>query len=182
MSKHKRAIQDAIRRIVNPDNIDTPRVIYGTVESVDMDALTCDVISITDIGETTIPGVSLMADIDDGVLYQPTVGSTVVVLWSDKQEPFVAFFSSIDNMYFWSQGRIQFNDGSFKGLVKVVELTQRLNALENAMNSWKQIAIQMAPGCTTYGIAGDFAGFGADTIPITQESDIENPLITHGDN
>jgi hypothetical protein len=180
--KHKRAIQDAIRAIVNPNNIDTHRLVYASVLSVDMDSYTCNVQAIVDQAETEIPGVSLMADIEDGVLYQPTVGSTVVVAWSDKLEPFVAFFSSIDNMYFWSQGQIQLNDGTFEGLVKVVPLTQALNALQNDINNLKQVFAAMAPGLTTYGIGGDYTGYAAQYLHVTEQSEIENTKITHGTN
>jgi hypothetical protein len=45
----------------------------------------------------------------------------------NEVEGFVALYSQVDS--------IQFGDGSFDGLVKVIELTSKLNDLENKVNS-----------------------------------------------
>lgn len=139
----------------------------------------CEVVS-TDEGERTCNvqngvneiTVRLMPVVDDGVLIMPVVGSIVTVLQSDKYDPVIVQYSEVE--------KIILMGGDNKGLVKVVELKNKLNALENQMNSilnvLKTTSIPLAPS-GTYPFAPLYASI--NPLTPTQQTDIENPLIKH---
>jgi hypothetical protein len=139
----------------------------------------CEVVS-TDEGERTCNvqngvneiTVRLMPVVDDGVLIMPAVGSIVTVLQSDKYDPVIVQYSEVE--------KIILMGGDNKGLVKVVELKNKLNALENQLNSvlnvLKTTSIPLAPS-GTYPFAPLYASI--NPLTPTQQTDIENPLIKH---
>lgn len=139
----------------------------------------CEVVS-TDEGERTCNvqngvneiTVRLMPVVDDGVLIMPVVGSIVTVLQSDKYDPVIVQYSEVE--------KIILMGGDNKGLVKVVELKNKLNALENQMNSilnvLKTTSIPLASS-GTYPFAPLYASI--NPLTPTQQTDIENPLIKH---
>lgn len=116
--------------------------------------------------------VRLMSVVDDGVLIIPKDDSFVCVLQSDKTEPIIVQFSEVE--------KIILMGGDNKGLVKVVELKNKLNNLENLVNNilttLKSTTIPLAPS-GTYLFAPLYTSL-SNLTPTTQ-SDIENPLIKH---
>lgn len=117
----------------------------------------------------------LMASVDDGMLYIPEVGSTVVVMLSKTVDPVILMYSGID--------KIVMRGGQFEGLVKVIELTEKLNNLENKVNTLINtfnnhthiLTLTMGTGTaapTVTPVSG--------TLTPTQQSEIENDKITHG--
>jgi hypothetical protein len=137
----------------------------------------CEVVS-TDEGERTCNvqngvneiTVRLMPVVDDGVLIMPAVGSIVTVLQSDKYDPVIVQYSEVE--------KIILMGGDNKGLVKVVELKNKLNALENQLNSVLTILkATVIPTATPYPFAPLYASI--NPLTPTQQTDIENPLIKH---
>lgn len=116
--------------------------------------------------------VRLMPVIDDGILIMPVIGSTVSVLQSDRYDPVIVQYSEVE--------KIILMGGDNKGLVKVVELKNKLNAVENQLNSilniLKTTSIPLAPS-GTYPFAPLYASL--NPLTPTQQTDIENPLIQH---
>jgi hypothetical protein len=116
--------------------------------------------------------VRLMSVVDDGILIMPKIGSIVSVLQSDKYDPIIVQFSEVD--------KIILMGGDNKGLVKVIELKNKLNAVENQLNNilnvLKSTSIPLAPS-GTYPFAPLYTSI--NTLTPTQQADIENPLITH---
>ncbi len=116
--------------------------------------------------------VRLMPVIDDGVLIMPVIGSIVSVLQSDRYDPVIVQYSEIE--------KIILMGGDNKGLVKVVELKNKLNAVENQMNSilnvLKATSIPLAPS-GFYSFLPLYASI--NPLTPTQQADIENPLIQH---
>lgn len=174
-----KAIRTAIRKIAGLYGIDILDVMYGTVKagSVDLKARTCTVIPITGKSDTEIEGVNLQADTSDGELKAPVDGSTVVVGISNSLDAFIFLFSDIDT--------ISWKGGNFNGLVKVTELTKKLNNMEKLLNS----LITKFDAHTHVTTCGAGAGTAAPTpnqetgsiAPITKQSDLENTKIKHGD-
>jgi hypothetical protein len=114
--------------------------------------------------------VRLMPVIDDGVLIMPAVNSTVSVLQSDRYDPIIVQYSEVE--------KIILMGGDNKGLVKVVELKNKLNALENQLNSVLTILkATVIPTPTPYPFAPLYASL--NPLTPTQQADIENPLIQH---
>lgn len=116
--------------------------------------------------------VRLMSVVDDGILIMPKVDSIVSVLQSDKTEPIIVQFSEVE--------KIILMGGDNKGLVKVVELKNKLNNLENLVNNilttLKSTTIPLAPS-GTYPFLPLYTSL--NNLTPTTQSDIENPLIKH---
>ena len=186
-----RSIEECIQKLAGTHYDDRVGLVAATVDSVDLSTRTCDVTAISGKAPTAIEGVKLMASVDDGILMVPTVGSTIFVIYSTYNVPFVALFSEVDQILFISgssqlsivDGKIMMNDGSKGGLVEVAELVTKLNNLENLVND---LAVKFnthshiltltsgtgtaAPTTTTEGT----------TLTPTQRADIENTKVTHG--
>ena len=167
-----RELRDAILSIVNP--LSTAYLMDMEVVSVDENARTAQCMSINTDAEITIT-VRLMPTIDDGIFVVPTVGSTVTVSTDTNCEPIVVGFTETD--------KIVLRGGQFDGLVKVAELTTKLNNLEykvndiiNAYNAHTHI-LTLTMGT---GTAAPTLTTVTGTLAPTQQADIENTLITHG--
>ncbi len=185
-----RNIIEAIQKISGTKQTDIVSYIPCIVNSVNEAARTCACTPQGDQYQATFSNVLLMASVDDGILYIPTIGSTVMVTYSKYNRPFICLFSSIDKILYivggstlqLIDGSIQFNNGSFGGLTKVETLTEKLNNLENDLNNIKQAFTGWVPVPNDGGAAlkTAVAAWAAQTITPTQQNDIENTAITHG--
>lgn len=204
-----RKIIEAIQKMTGTQLHDNVSLIAATVDSVDEAKRTCSVTSVSSQSPVTIENVQLMASIDDGLLLIPAVDSTVFVLYSTFNKPFVSLFSEVkkvllvagdnnasvqvddngllleiaDTKVQISDGEIQFNDGSMGGLVKVIELVQKLNNLENLVNDLiakYNAHTHILTLSTGTGTAAPTTTTEPQTLTPTQRSDIENNNITQG--
>lgn len=157
------------------------------VLEVDTDANTCTVLKITGNEEINIPNVLLQASVDDGIVCMPAVGSDVVVMFSQYVSPFVMLCSKIDTYLIVANDssieldgdKISLNDGSYGGLVKVVDLVSKLNALEDKVNSIIAAFndhIHPVSGSSTTPTGTPVTG----TLTPTVRADLENTLVVHG--
>ena len=151
-----------------------------TVKNVSADTATglmiCDVVSIED--NTIIEDVRLCADFqqtstDAGLILVPTLGSIVIVSFLGDAEAYVSMVSVVDKIFL--------NGNEYGGLVEVINLVTKLNALENTLNAFIN-------DYDKHTHTGPFAGTTATPIPvgpaiispITQQSDLENITVKHG--
>ena len=168
----KRQIKEAIERLSGTFMQDSVKLFLANVDSVNEAERTCDVTPLTDNATTSYPSVLLMAESDDGVLIIPTINSNVLVNVSKRGVAYVCMFSEVDKVTIITKTLTQFNDGTFGGLVKVQELVDKINRLENAFNSHVHAGVTSG-GSSTLAPATPIA-------PITTKTDIENDKITHG--
>jgi len=177
----ERQIQEAILQISGNKTQDTVTIVECTVDSVSESSRTCDCTTLDGI---KISGVRLMSEVDDGVLTIPTIGSIVIVCHTKRLEPFICQFSSVDRVLIITgdttieakDGSVKFNDGSFDGLVKIGDLITKLNNLENIVNQFIGLYnghVHASSGVTTVSLV-------TQTLTPTQQSELENTLITHG--
>lgn len=107
-------------------------------------------------------------------LITPTVGSTVLATFLSKDTAFVSLYSEIDS--------VKIRGDQFGGLVKVQELVDKINQLENQINDIYNvligISIPLAPS-GTYPFAPNFVNI-SPIAPITGKSDLENTEVLHG--
>ncbi|MEI8111180.1 MAG: hypothetical protein WCH59_09345 [Chitinophagia bacterium] len=198
-------IRDAIQMLSGIKGESKIQFALGVVESVNVPDRICAVTAISGNESVTFENVQLMASIDDGILLIPSIGSTVIVAYSTFNQPFIALFSGLDKVLLVagennasiqidengllleiadtklniSNGLMQFNDGSLGGLVKVIELTQKLNNLENKVNSLISVFnSHVHTGVTTgAGASGTTPTTVTGTLTPTQRADIENTKI-----
>lgn len=168
-------IRTALRKIVKTGDVDLIDVIYATVKSVDLTTRTCTVVPITGQSDTEMEDVGLQADPSDGMVMEPKVDSTVVVGISTNLSAYVLLYSDIET--------ISWKSGNFGGLTKVIDLTNKLNNLENKVNTLvSTFNAHIHPGVTVgAGVTGPSATPVVGALTPTQRSDIENTKIKHGD-
>jgi len=176
-----REIKEAVKHLADTHLKDDVKFVDCTVDSVDVDAGTCSATPIGENNPTQIINIELEAEVCDGLLIIPVVNSTISVIYSTRNTPYVYKFSDIDSVVY-SGNTWQFGDGSFEGLVKVIELTSKINNLESLFNQILQIlkttSIPLAPS-GTYPFAPLYAAI-LSINPLTKKEDISNPNVTHG--
>lgn len=172
-------IKEAIKSIVGVPGM---MFVMGMVESVGEE--TCSV-KIAD--RIVINDVRLNASADgnaDNILIKPTVGSMVLMAdlsGGELRSLVIVSFSELESMTVKFEGDVVINGGENEGLVKIVELTEKLNAIENDINSLKQVFSSWAPivydgGASLKAAATSWA---AQTLKKTSKEDIENSKIKH---
>ncbi len=173
MSKNK-DIEIAVQKLAGTYLKDIVSIVICNVDSVDGDNRKCSCTPIGGDADTSIPDVLLCAENDNGLVVFPKVGSTVIVALSIRNTAFVVMYSTTE--------KVQFMDGTYGGMAKIIELTKKINDLENNQNAileaLKGITVTIPSGGGAVPFAPFFAAIN-DLIP-TKQSDIENDLITHG--
>jgi hypothetical protein len=200
-----RAIIESLQKMTGTSLKDNFGVFAATVDSVNEEKRTC---TVTSVFGMTVENVQLMASVDDGFLLVPKIDSTIIVGYSTFGKYFVCLFSAIEKVVITagennasiqvdaegllfeiadtkiqvSDGEIKLNDGSLGGLVKVIQLTQKLNNLENKVN-------QLITAYNTHVHTGVTTGAGSSAVTPstvsgaltpTNRVDIENDLVKHG--
>lgn len=189
----------------------------ATVVSVDEDNGTC-LVNSADGGQSfNNLKVRYMAELADGDENIPEIDSSVTILFTQITEPIIVSTSwlqrktvtvgdsifeilkdtidlSVNNTkYNISDGSQKFNDGSFGGLVKVIELTSQINKLETDVNTLKTClgsvlsllsaaAVTPVPVLTPMMVTffAPLAPYVASVITPTVRTQIENTKIKHG--
>jgi hypothetical protein len=163
-------LRDSLRTLTTPNGNAYSKVC--TVDSVDLVNLTCYCIPIND--DADITEVRLMANIDNGFLLIPEVNSIVVVSFLSDSSAYVSLVSKVSE--------IQLNGTNYDGLVKVQELTDKLNNLENKLND---LITACSSQVVTLAPSGTFPldSFFTSVTPLipTQQIEIENQKVKQGD-
>jgi hypothetical protein len=163
-------LRDSLKKLTKPNNDGYSKVC--TVDSVDLINKTCYCIPIND--DADITEVRLMANIDNGFLLIPEVNSIVVVSFLSDSSAYVSLVSKVSE--------IQLNGTNYDGLVKVQELTDKLNNLENKLND---LITACSSQVVTLAPSGTFplASFFTSVTPLipTQQTEIENQKVKQGD-
>jgi hypothetical protein len=172
-------ITDAIRELAGTHNSSFSTNVTCLVQSVNIDTRSCVCTPISNHLTGDIINVKLMAEVDDGILLIPVIGSTVIVAHSKRNEPFVAVFSGIQSIFIIAVGSIQFQGGEYGGIVRVGDLVTKLNNLENLVNDFiakYNVHTHIASGSAT----SPTVARETTILTPTVRHDIENTSITHG--
>lgn len=163
-------LRDALRSLVKPNNDGFAKVC--TVDSVDLTTLTCYCVPLND--DADIINVRLMANIDNGFLLIPEVDSIVVVSFLSDSSAYVSLVSKVSEVHL--------NGKNFDGLVKVNDLVEKLNNLENKVNTIistynAHTHVASSFGTPTTTPVAQVTG----TLTPTIKQDLENITILQGD-
>ena len=146
--------------------------ILCTVSSVDTTkkACVCEPVS----GGADLMGVKLMAENQTGFYIIPKVNSHVVVCVQNNLS-FVTMFSEVQE--------IQLNGDNYDGLVKIQELVDKLNNLENAFNQHLVLYNAHTHAGVTSGASSTSPPAAIDTNVLTPtvQTELENLTVKHGD-
>lgn len=147
-------------------------IYQGIVNSVDGNV--CEV----QVGNIAVPDVRLRAsesDDDDEFLVTPKVGSAVVIgsLSGDLSQLVVLQVDHIDT--------IIINGGKLGGLIKIKELTEKLNAIEDDINTLKNQMKQWTP--VTYDGGGALksliSSWAGQPLEKSERRDFEDETVKH---
>ena len=163
-------LRDALRSLVKPNNDGFAKVC--TVDSVDLTTLTCYCVPLND--DADIINVRLMANIDNGFLLIPEVDSIVVISFLSDSSAYVSLVSKVSEVHL--------NGKNFDGLVKVNDLVEKLNNLENKVNTIistynAHTHVASSFGTPTTTPVAPVTG----TLTPTIKQDLENITILQGD-
>lgn len=150
-----------------------PTILYQGIVAEVAD-ITCTV----DIDGLSVPDVRLRASTEvDGaqILLRPAVGSVVIV---------GSLTGDLDHLVVLSMDRAEeviINGGSLGGIVKVKELTSKLNTLEREINDIKQVLSSWTPVPNDGGasLKAAVASWAGKPITLTRREDYEDTKVTH---
>ena len=150
-----------------------PATLYQGVVTQVSD-LTCEV----SIDGLHIPDVRLRASTEvDGaqLLMRPAVGAVVIM---------GTLTGDLDHLVVLSMDRAEeviINGGSLGGVVKVKELTSKLNTLEREINDIKQVLSSWAPVPNDGGasLKAAVASWAGKPLTLTRREDYEDTKVTH---
>lgn len=129
-------IKELINRMVT-DKIPM-QVLVGKVISVNADEMTCDV----DLqGSPDMQDVRIRSVIDSdnsGILIEPAVDSYVLVglIENRKESAFICAYGTVDSIKLITDS-IHLSGDEFGGLIKINDLVDKINTIENAVNQLK---------------------------------------------
>lgn len=185
-------ISDIIKQISKDPNAKYYSQI-AKVKSVDENKRVCDVELVMD--EIDMFNVRIQAEINStkGIAIIPKKDSFVVVTFISKTLCFISVCSEVEKILIdipevsgvaekikIKNTKIELNDGNNAGIVKVKELTQKVNKLETQLNQvltiLKTTVIPLAPS-GTYPFAPLYSALS--DIVLTNQNEIENPDIKH---
>lgn len=183
--KDRKKIREAIKELGKAGAYE---VFSGKVATVNEQDATCEV-EIDD--NLLVPAVRLRAVVTDllGFWVLPKINSDIIIAQIDGGTDFIIvqaaeidkLFISIGNKTFeFNANEAVFNSGANGGLVKVIELTQKVNAIENKLNAiltaLNATVIPLAPS-GTYPLSTVFGSISA--LVNTVRADIENADVKH---
>ena len=174
------SIKAAIQALAGTNLADEIHMAVATVKAVNLDEYTCTVELTSGNAAVYRSNVRLMAAVDDGMLLVPAIDSPVIIAWSTRNQPYVALFSQLQDVYLSADGVVTLQGSDFGGLVKVGELVQKLNNLENKVNniiSSYNAHVHTDPQGGTVGPASNQV---SGTLTPTVNADIENTKVVHG--
>ena len=164
-------IREAIQRLADQD-----QEIYSLVckvTAIDTTARTADVAPLN--GDPVIYTVRLQAtpSLADGLAIIPVVNSNVIVTFLDKTRAYISLFSEIEE--------IIINGGNLGGLINITPLTDKINTLENDLNTLKNVftAWITVPNDGGAALKAGATTWAGQTITPTQTADIEDEKIKH---
>ena len=152
------------------------------VISVNKNEATCDVSPI-DNEDLVWHDVRLQALPQSGLLILPAAGSYVVAgELGQSQGRCVLQFSAIDKVYLSAESGIEFNGGMKGEMVELGKVKARLNAIENDINTLKNIFSLWVPptnnamdnGAILRAAASEWCGA---TLTVTSDNDLANNQI-----
>ncbi len=125
--------------------------------------------------------VDLSAEYNNGLIIAPKVGSNIIIGFSAKVDPFVMMFSEIENIYLDVESDIIINGGNNGGVVKVQDLVNKLNNIENKVNS----LVSFTQTHTHSGVQTGGGTSGVPVVPVTGSltnttvNDLANTKLKH---
>jgi galactitol-specific phosphotransferase system IIB component len=175
-------IRDAIMQLAGTKNVDPVKVYSGEVQSVNEDNRTCDVLVISADAEYTLPNCQLSASNNDGFILIPEIDSDVVVIETVRSGRYLLLTSDVQKVIS-NQSEFIINEGENGGVPIAQKVTDRLNDIENKLNTFISIfnahthtspPAPVNPVTTTPSTSPM-----TQTVTVTKSSQLENTKFKH---
>jgi hypothetical protein len=147
--------------------------IIGTVLSID-GTNTCTIQPV-DTKRTPISNILLISDSNSAPTLVPAIGTTVTVTLFSSNSGYIAQHGSV--------GKVALAPGTnnYGGLIILSDAVARFNNIENLINSFFLLYNSHVHPVTAIGVpTGPTPSLETSTLTITVNSDLENPIVTHG--
>jgi hypothetical protein len=160
-------ISDLLQRLTQKKSDNDTKICK--VLSVDGHLCDCEPID----GTADVLDVRLQTSSASGALIVPAIDSFVIIEFINKTQAYVAMCSEVEEIIFLG--------GDNGGVVKVSDLVDKLNNLENDLNTLKNIMTTWVPVLGDGGTAlkSLITTWAADTLTPTTESELENDKFKH---
>jgi hypothetical protein len=167
----KSTIKAALKKIV--EDTDQYYCLPCTIDSVDLTKKTAYCLPV-DESKADLLNIRLMADNKTGFLIVPKVGSVVIVSFMSNETGYISMFSEVDS--------ILLNGDENGGLIKIQELVDKLNNLEEAFNQHLLLYNAHTHGGVTSGSQATAvpAALDTQTLTPTTKVELENTTVKHG--
>lgn len=168
----RNGIEELAKQAINDQDNTTSLV--GTIISIDTQN-TCTVQPI-DSTRTIIQNILLSSDSGSAPSFVPAIGTTVVVTLFSNTSGYIAQHGKLASV------ALAPGTQNYGGICIVADVVTRLNLIENAFNTFISSVynvhthvVASAPGTSATPIPQD-----TNSLQLTQSSDIENTVVTHG--
>ncbi len=160
------------------------------VDSVDKDKRTADCTPLDDTAPLLACNLQANQVGEEGLVLFPKVGSFVLVgLMDGYDQGAVLMTDNLESIEVkikeqtlkMTEEGIVLNGGEFGGLIKIEELTKKINAIEDDINSLKQAVSTwvVAPNDGGAALKGSISSWAGQRLIKSQKSDYENEKIKH---
>ena len=177
-------ISDLINKLIETNDEIFSTV--GEVSEVDENARTCTITPAN--GTAKIVGCRLQSGIDSqsGFVMIPKEGTNAVATFINNQTAYVAMMDELEKIIV-DTDLVQFNGGNNGGLINIDPLVDKINALENALNSLIQsynthihnTTATIGPTAVVGVITPTTSSGPTQIQPTTQKSHLEDEKIVH---
>lgn len=161
-----------LRRALQQKYGEKPVTILGTIAAVDENSKTCDI----DDDGFIMYGIRLQSvtNAAAGILKVPKIGAQALAVKIEDGDGFMLLDCA-------EYSKIIFNGGNNGGLINIQSLVNKINAIENDLNSLKTVFKSWTPvaqdgGAALKTAAADWAD---QTITKTKTKDLEDKTVTH---
>lgn len=162
-----------LRRALQQKYGEKPVTILGTIAAVDENSKTCNI----DDDGFMMYGIRLQSvtNAAAGILKVPKIGAQALAVKIEDGDGFMLLDCA-------EYDKIIFNGGTNGGLINIESLVNKINAIENDLNSLKTVfKTSWTPVAQDGGAALKTAAatWASQTITQTQTEDIEDTTVTH---
>lgn len=161
-----------LRRALQQKYGEKPVTILGTIAAVDENSKTCNI----DDDGFMMYGIRLQSvtNAAAGILKVPKIGAQALAVKIEDGDGFMLLDCA-------EYSKIIFNGGNNGGLINIQSLVNKINAIENDLNSLKTVFKSWTPvaqdgGSALKTAAADWAD---QTITKTKTKDLEDKTVTH---
>lgn len=161
-----------LRRALQQKYGEKPVTILGTIAAVDENSKTCNI----DDDGFMMYGIRLQSVTNAvaGILKVPKIGAQALAVKIEDGDGFMLLDCA-------EYSKIIFNGGNNGGLINIESLVNKINAIENDLNSLKTVFKSWTPVTQDGGSALKTAAatWAGQTISKTQTKDLEDKTVTH---